>query len=86
MRMRPGLRALALTAVVGAAGIAGCRASGEWVYDKPKVTTAQLDRDLAQCRQQALPTGALAFPALTGPDRAALNVCMQKRGYSVTRP
>ena len=67
------------------AGVAACRSGEEWVYDKPKVTSAQLDRDLTQCRQLTMPKGALAYPALTGPDREAFNACMQKRGYSVTR-
>lgn len=65
--------------------LAGCRSGREWSYDKPKVTSAQIDRDLAQCRQLTMPKGALAFPALTGPDREAFNACMEKRGYSVTR-
>ncbi len=67
------------------AGLAGCRSGEAWIYDKPKVTSAQLDRDLTQCRQRTLPKGALAYPAIAGPDREALNACMEKRGYSVTR-
>ena len=65
--------------------LATCRSGGEWVYDKPKVTPAQLDRDLTQCRQLTMPKGGMAFPALTGPDREAFNACMAKRGYEVTR-
>ncbi|MGH7335528.1 MAG: hypothetical protein ACREKS_22840 [Candidatus Rokuibacteriota bacterium] len=67
------------------AGLASCRSGAEWIYDKPKVTSGQLDRDLAQCRQLTMPKGVLAYPALTGPDREAFNACMEKRGYSVTR-
>jgi hypothetical protein len=90
MRMRRfegsrGGRALtraAVLAVVLAAG-AGCRSAEEWIYDKPRVTPAQLDRDLTQCGRQARPTGTFAYPSLTGPDREALNKCMEKRGYTV---
>jgi hypothetical protein len=63
----------------------GCRSGGDWIYDKPKVTSGQLDRDLAQCRQLTMPKGALTYPSLTGPDREAFNACMEKRGYSATR-
>jgi hypothetical protein len=78
-RVRVGLIVVLLPA------LATCRSGGEWIYDKPKVTPAQLDRDLTQCRQLTMPKGALAFPALTGPDREAFNACMEKRGYEVTR-
>jgi hypothetical protein len=71
--------------VVLLAALAACRSGTEWIYDKPKATSAQLDRDLTQCRQLTMPKGVLAYPALTGPDREAFNACMQKRGYSVTR-
>jgi hypothetical protein len=83
MRRRPGARAL--VALAALAALAGCR-SGEWQYDKPRVTAAQLDRDLVQCRQLAKPKGPFSFPALTGPDRDELNACMGKRGYTVTPP
>lgn len=83
----PGRRARFRLAVLAAvlASIAGCRSAEEWSYDKPRVTPAQLDRDLTQCGQRARPTGALAYPSMTGPDREALNACMQKRGYTVIR-
>ena len=70
-----------LLVIVGVGG--GCRSADEWSYHRPRVTAAQLDRDLTQCSQQARPTGPLAFPSITGPDREALNACMQKRGYTV---
>lgn len=78
-------RVRAAVIVVLLAALAACRSGMEWTYDKPKVTSAQLDRDLTQCRQLTMPKGALAYPALTGPDREAFNACMQKRGYSATR-
>jgi ABC-type sugar transport system substrate-binding protein len=82
-----GSRALVSATALAAALVAhaGCRSSEAWSYDKPRATPAQLDRDLTQCAQQARPTGAFAYPALTGPDREALNLCMEKRGYTVTR-
>jgi hypothetical protein len=85
MRMRHRVRAGVLAAAGALALLAGCR-SGEWRYDKPRATTAQLDRDLTQCRQLARPKGAFAFPSLTGPDQDELNACMRKRGYTVTPP
>ena len=78
---RRGLVAVALATAL--AGSGGCRSAPEWSYDRPRVTPAQLDRDLTQCSQQALPSGALTFPSLTGPDRQALNTCMERRGYTV---
>jgi len=83
--MRVG-RGRAVAVVVLLAAVSACQAGPDWIYDKPKVTSAQLDRDLVQCRQLTMPKGALAYPALTGPDREAFNACMEKRGYSVTRP
>lgn len=77
------LRVTALAVVLTA--LAGCRSSAEWSYDKPRVTPAQLDRDLTQCGREARPTGPFAYPAMTGPAREALNACMEKRGYTVIR-
>ena len=77
------LRMTVLAAVLLA--VAGCRSTEEWSYDKPRATAAQLDRDLTQCGRQARPTGTFAYPAMTGPDREALNTCMEKRGYTVIR-
>jgi hypothetical protein len=77
------LGAAALALVLAASE--GCRSGTEWSYDKPRVTAAQLDRDLSQCARHARPTGPLAYPSLTGPDRDAFNACMEKRGYTVTR-
>lgn len=77
--------AVALPVVLVMAG-SGCRsAAEEWSYDKPRVTAGQLDRDLTQCAKEARPTGTFAYPAMTGPDREALNKCMEKRGYTVIR-
>jgi hypothetical protein len=64
---------------------AGCRTAEEWSYDRPRVTPFELDRDLTQCARQARPRGTFAYPSLTGPDREALNRCMEKRGYTVIR-
>jgi len=90
VRPRPSIRArhavlLVAGLCLGAAWVGGCRSTEEWTYDKPRVTAAQLDRDLTQCGQRARPTGVFAYPAMTGPDREALNACMQKRGYTVIR-
>jgi hypothetical protein len=74
----------AVVAAILMAG-AGCRSAEEWSYDRPRVTPFELDRDLTQCAQQSRPTGALAYPSMTGPDRQALNKCMEKRGYTVIR-
>jgi hypothetical protein len=75
---------VALVVVLPMTG-SGCRSAEEWSYDKPRVTAGQLDRDLTQCAKEARPTGTFAYPAMTGPDRQALNTCMEKRGYTVIR-
>jgi hypothetical protein len=72
-----------MAVVVAACG--GYRSNREWSYDKPRVTAAQVDRDLAQCAREGRPTGPFAYPSVTGPDREAFNACMEKRGYTVTR-
>jgi hypothetical protein len=63
----------------------GCRSADEWSYDRLRATPFELDRDLTQCAREARPTGTFAYPSLTGPDREALNRCMEKRGYTVIR-
>lgn len=77
------LRARTL-AVLVAAALAACQA-GQWSYDRPRTTPAQLDRDMNECRKRAAPRGSLSYPALTGMDRSAFNACMEGRGYTVTR-
>ena len=77
------LRALALGVVL--TGGSACRSHGEWVYDKPSATPAQIDRDLAACEKLARPRGPLAYPSLTGVDRERFNTCMEARGYRVSR-
>ena len=84
-RARRVLHAAALSVAL-LSTVPGCRSAAEgWSYDKPRVTPGQLDRDLTQCAREAHPTGPLAYPSVTGPDRDAFNACMQKRGYTVSR-
>jgi hypothetical protein len=71
-------------AVLVAAALAACQ-GGQWSYDRPRTTPAQLDRDMNECRKRAVPRGPLSYPALTGMDRDAFNACMEGRGYTVTR-
>jgi hypothetical protein len=80
------LPALAALPVALLLACSGCRsAAEEWSYEKPRVTSGQLDRDLTQCAREARPTGPFAYPSVTGPDRDAFNRCMEKRGYTVIR-
>ena len=55
----------------------------EWIYERARVTPAQLDHDQAACRKIA-PSRSL-FKAIEAEkvDREAFNRCMESRGYRV---
>ena len=61
-----------------------CAASQEWIYDKPRVTPAQLDRDKTECRKIAPSRGMFRVFEDEKVDRAPFNRCMERRGYTVT--
>ena len=62
----------------------GCAATREWIYDKPRVTPAQLDHDMAECRKVARSRSMFRTIEEEKVDRPAFNRCMQRRGYTVT--
>jgi len=64
--------------------VAGC-ASGEWVYNKPNATAAQVDHDLSLCRRESTRNTAIAITSAQRIDRDAFNRCMERKGYTVTR-
>ncbi len=78
MRWMTVARVLASVLLVG-----GC-ASGEWVYDKPNATAAQVDHDLAICRKESMRKTAVAVTPSQRVDRDAFNRCMERKGYTVT--
>lgn len=65
-------------------GLAAC-AGPTYVYDKPKVTPARLDTDLAACRKQAFRPSRVAIFSSQRYDQEALNTCMERKGYTVRR-
>ena len=67
-----------------AALLAGCAGSQEWIYDKPRTTPAQLDRDKAVCRKAAPSRSMLRTLQEDKVEREAFNRCMQKLGYTIT--
>ena len=72
-------RAAALLWAVGV--LAGC-ATREWIYEKPSMTPARLDHDMATCRKEALDPRAVAIVASERVDRAVFNRCMERKGYT----
>lgn len=70
-----------LAAVAAAASLAGC-ARERWVYDKPRATPAQVDRDLAVCRKESISAQRIGLTPEDRVDRAAFNRCMERRGYT----
>lgn len=64
--------------------VPACAASQEWIYEKPRVTPAQLDHDKAACRKIAPSRSLFRLLETDRVEREAFNTCMQRRGYSVT--
>lgn len=61
--------------------LAAC-ASERWIYSKPGVTPARLDRDLGQCQREAYRPYALALRPGRRLDHEALRQCMTRKGYT----
>jgi hypothetical protein len=80
MAVRP--RALVLASF--ATLLAGCAASEEWIYDKPRLTPAQLEHDKTMCRRAAPSRSLLRTLQEEKVEREAFNRCMERRGYTVT--
>jgi hypothetical protein len=82
--MSPQSACLGLTLVFAVALLSGC-ASERWIYEKPNVTPARLDSDLAACRKESVAPGRIAIFQSGRVDQDALNRCMQRRGYKPRR-
>lgn len=67
-----------------AALLTACASSQEWIYDKPRTTPAQLDRDKTTCRKAAPTRSLLRTLQEEKVEREAFNRCMEMRGYTVT--
>lgn len=61
--------------------LVGC-ATQEWIYEKPGVTPARLDHDIATCQKEALDPRAVAIRASERIDREVFNRCMARKGYT----
>ena len=65
-------------------GVPACAtATQEWIYDKPNVTPAQLDRDKTTCRQVAPSRSVWRIFEEERVNRDVFNRCMENRGYTV---
>ena len=72
-------RAVALLSA--ASLLAGC-ATEEWIYEKPGMTPAKLDHDIAVCRREAPDPRSVVAPGSERVDRALFNRCMERKGYT----
>jgi hypothetical protein len=61
--------------------LAGC-ATEEWIYDKPGMTPAKLDHDMAACKKEAPDPRSVVPPGSQRMDRALFNRCMERKGYT----
>jgi hypothetical protein len=77
-------RRAALALVIVAALLTACAGSQEWIYEKPRVTPAQLDHDKAMCRKAAPSRSMMRTLQEEKVEREAFNRCMEMRGYTVT--
>jgi hypothetical protein len=67
-----------------AALLPGCAGSHEWIYQKPRVTPAQLDHDKTVCRKAAPSRSMLRTLQEEKVEREGFNRCMEKLGYTIT--
>jgi hypothetical protein len=70
------------TLVCAAALLAAC-ATKQWVYEKPGMTPAKLDRDSVLCRKEAADPQVVSLPGTPRVNRTIFNRCMERKGYSV---
>jgi hypothetical protein len=61
--------------------LTGC-ASETWIYEKPGMTPAKLDRDMAVCKKEAPDPRSVVPPGSERVDRALFNRCMARKGYT----
>jgi hypothetical protein len=64
--------------------LAACATSQEWIYEKPRMTPAQLEHDKRTCRKIAPSRSLLRTLEEDKVQREAFNRCMEKQGYTVT--
>jgi len=64
-------------------GLSACASGQEWIYEKPNVTPAQLDRDKTACRKAAPSRSPLRIVEEERVNRDLFNRCMEGRGYTV---
>ena len=77
-------RRAALALVIVAALLPACAGSQEWIYEKSRVTPAQLSHDKAMCRKAAPSRSMMRTLQEEKVEREAFNRCMEMRGYTVT--
>jgi hypothetical protein len=70
-------------AIIGAALLLAACATKQWIYDKPGLTPAKLDHDMALCRKESNDPQIVALPGNPRSDRAIFNRCMERKGYTV---
>jgi hypothetical protein len=61
--------------------LTGC-ASETWIYEKPGMTPARLDHDMAVCKKEAPDPRSVVPPGSERIDRALFNRCMERKGYT----
>lgn len=64
--------------------LTGC-ASPQWIFSRPGVSPARLDKDLEQCRREAHRPYWFAFTRAGRMDQEVLKQCMERRGYTARR-
>jgi hypothetical protein len=77
-------RRLSVVLAAGALLLTGCASSQEWIYDKPRVTPAQVDHDTRACRKVAPSRNMFRTFQDEKVDREAFNRCMERLGYTIT--
>ena len=68
--------------LVCAVALVGCSTT-QWVYEKPGMTPARLDHDMALCRKESHDPQTVTLPGTPRVDRTVFNKCMERRGYTV---
>jgi len=61
--------------------LASC-ATEQWIYEKPGMTPAKLDHDMAVCKKEAPDPRSVVPPGSERVDRALFNRCMERKGYT----
>jgi len=61
--------------------LTGC-GSETWIYEKPGMTPAKLDHDMAVCKKEAPDHRSVVPPGSERVDRALFNRCMERKGYT----